>query len=181
MSQLYDLMCENCGKSFIGHRNNLHFPLCDDCANLVIKVKYRDSDIPKLKIFNKENWIDLYVSDIIFINEQPLPKFRGITTSHKIDGWEICEGDCLHLNLGVSITLPDDYEVLLTLKSHTFLKYGIIQVDEINYNPEKDSVWTIPVYCIKKGVIPKHAAIAQFRWIKKQVLTDKQIIEERND
>ena len=180
MSQLYKIACSNCGSIFLGHRDDLRQSLCPKCSSsMKIYVKYHDPHMPKIKIDSKGDWIDLVVVDVLKFDRSPLPSFRV-----RDDTWELFEGDKLLLNLGVSIQLPKGYEAHLLPRSSTYLKYGFIMTNSMGiidgaYCGDKD-IWYMPVKCDKHILLKKYVAVAQFRIVKKQNLTEENIIEVEN-
>ena len=123
-----------------------------DVLQVNINVKYLDPDMPKIKIIEKGDWIDLVnVEDV-----------RIYQHEHK------------YIRLGVIIQLPEDYEALLLPRSSTFKKFGILiansmgVIDNSYRGPEDE--WMLSAYNPNNYdvTIPKYTRIAQFRIIENQ-------------
>ena len=115
-----------------------------------IKIKYMDSDLPKLEKISTGDWIDLRVADTL----------------------ELKEGNTYKIPLGVAMKLPKGYEALIIPRSSTFFKYGLIQGNSVglidnSYCGDKDE-WCYPVYAMRDIIIPKGTRICQFRLLKNQ-------------
>ena len=74
-----------------------------------IYIKYHDSNMPRLKITEVGDWIDLYSMDSI--------KYK--------------QGDVFRISLGVSMRLPFGYEAHIRPRSSTFSKYGVILTNSV--------------------------------------------------
>lgn len=115
-----------------------------------IKIKYMDSDLPKLEKISAGDWIDLRVADTL----------------------ELKAGNTYKLPLGVAMKLPKGYEALVIPRSSTFFKYGLIQGNSVGlidntYCGDKDE-WCYPVYAMRDITITKGTRICQFRLFKNQ-------------
>lgn len=115
-----------------------------------IKIKYMDSDLPKLEKISAGDWIDLRVADTL----------------------ELKEGNTYKLPLGVAMKLPKGYEALIIPRSSTFFKYGLIQGNSVGlidntYCGDTDE-WCYPVYAMRDVTITKGTRICQFRLFKNQ-------------
>lgn len=116
-----------------------------------IKIKYHDSEMPRLKRLPQGDWIDLINIDEITLNK----------------------GDYAAINLGVSMELPQGYEAHLVPRSSTFKKWGLLQVNSPaiidNSFCGDDDVWHWLVYATKLNVtIPKYTRLCQFRIVENQ-------------
>ncbi len=116
-----------------------------------LKVLYHDKEIDKLEyIDGKSDWVDLRCAEEI--------------TLHK--------GDFALINLGISVKLPQGYEMILAPRSSTFKNYGLIQTNSIGvvdetYSSDKDIVlW--PCYATRDITVHKNDRICQFRIWKHQ-------------
>jgi len=112
-----------------------------------LKIKYH-SDIDRLKIYDKGNWIDLRTADYV-----------------RLKKWEIAL-----ISLGISVKLPEGYEALITLRSSTPKRWGVIQINtpaviDNSYCGDND-IWYLQVMAIRDTFIPKNIRIAQFRIIE---------------
>ena len=118
-----------------------------------IKITYLSDKIEKLEyIDGKSDWIDLRAAEEV----------------------ELKQGDFKLINLGVSICLPDGYEAIITPRSSTFKKWGIIQtnsigiIDETYGKTSTDDVWMMPVLAMRDTKICINDRICQFRIVKHQ-------------
>ena len=118
-----------------------------------IKITYLSDKIDKLEyIEGKSDWIDLRSAEDVTLKK----------------------GDFHLVNLGVSMCLPDGYELLIAPRSSTFKNFGIIQTNSIGVVDEaygKNSckdVLMMPVYAVRDTVIHVNDRICQFRIIKHQ-------------
>ena len=75
----------------------------------VIKIKYHDNEIEKIKEIAVGDWIDLRAAETVLMNT----------------------GDFKLISLGISMKLPDGYEAHVVPRSSTFKKWGIIQTNGI--------------------------------------------------
>ena len=118
-----------------------------------IKITYLSDKIDKLEyIEGKSDWIDLRSAEDITLKK----------------------GDFHLINLGVSMCLPDGYEMLIAPRSSTFQNFGIIQTNSVGVvdesygkNSSKD-VLMMPVYAVRDTEIHVNDRVCQFRIIKHQ-------------
>lgn len=118
-----------------------------------IKVTYLSDKIDKLEyIDGKSDWIDLRAAEEV----------------------ELKKGDFKLINLGVSICIPDGYEMIIAPRSSTFKKWGIIQTNSIGVIDESygkntsNDVLMMPVLAMRDTKININDRICQFRIIKHQ-------------
>lgn len=116
-----------------------------------IRIKYHTDAIEKLTyIGGKSDWIDLRAA------EETVMK----------------AGDFRIIDLGVSVQLPEGYEMLIAARSSTFKNYGLIQtnavgvVDESYCSDEDHLRW--PCYATRDTVVHAGDRICQFRIIEHQ-------------
>ena len=82
------------------------------------------------------------------------------------------KGDFTLISLGVAIELPKGYYAIVTPRSSTFKKYGIIMANSVgiideSYNGDND-IWRFPALAVRDDVyIPYNERIAQFTIVKK--------------
>lgn len=127
--------------------------------NKVIKIKYFDEELEKIKKIEKGDWIDLRAAKTI----------------------ELKKGDFILIPLGVAMELPKGYEAHVVPRSSTFKNYGIIQTNSIgiidnSYCGDNDE-WKMPVYATKDTVINKNDRICQFRIIEKMPKVEFEEVE----
>ena len=86
-------------------------------------------------------------------------------------------GEFRLISLGVSIKIPEMFEMWLAPRSSTFKKYGIIQTNSIgiidNSYCGNNDIIKMPVYAVRDTVIPFNERIAQFRFIPRMKYTVK--------
>ena len=118
-----------------------------------IKITYLSDKIDRLEyIEGKSDWIDLRSAEDVTLKK----------------------GDFHLVNLGVSMCLPDGYELLIAPRSSTFKNFGIIQtnsiwvVDEAYGKNSCKDVLMMPVYAVRDTEIHVNDRICQFRIIKHQ-------------
>lgn len=108
---------------------------------------------------------------------RPVTKLKKIVNGDWIDlraGKDISlkKGESALIPLGISMQLPEGYEALLTPRSSTFKKYGVIQTNSIgvideSYCGDSDE-WMLAVYAVRDTLIPFDKRICQFRIIRHQ-------------
>lgn len=116
----------------------------------VIKIKYHDNGLNKIKEITVGDWIDLRAAETISMNT----------------------GDFKLISLGISMKLPDGYEAHVVPRSSTFKKWGILQANSTgiidnSYSGTND-IWRFPALAMRDTVINKNDRICQFRIVKKQ-------------
>lgn len=110
---------------------------------------YKPSEHP-LEFNGKGDWIDLYTA-----------------RRHRLGkGWFKL------INLGVSIKVPEGYEIILAPRSSTFKNYGLLQANSIGIIDESycgdDDVLYFPAYSTRDVIIEPGIRLCQFRIIKHQ-------------
>lgn len=121
-----------------------------------IRIKYL-ADIPHIKKLKQGDWIDLCAAEDV----------------------NIVAGMSKMIPLGVAIELPHGYEAIMSPRSSTFKKYGIIMTNSIgvideSYKGDADQ-WHFPAYALRDCQIQKGERICQFRIIEHQ--PDVEIVE----
>lgn len=116
----------------------------------VIKIKYHDNELEKIKEIAIGDWIDLRVAETVAMNK----------------------GDFKLISLGISMKLPEGYEAHVVPRSSTFKKWGILQANSTgiidnSYSGTND-IWRFPAFAMRDTVINKNDRICQFRIIKRQ-------------
>lgn len=133
----------------------------------------------KIKIFEKTQecmpqdfkvgeWYDLKTAEDITLKAPYAKTLHYKTKGNKVE--EKYRDVVFHhtlIPLGVCMEIPKGYEALLTPRSSTFLKYGILQTNSIGiidnlYSSEEDE-WKMPVVATRHVTIPAGTRIAQFR------------------
>lgn len=131
-----------------------------------IKITYLSKEIEKLNyIAGKSDWIDLRCAEEVVLKK----------------------GDFKLINLGVSMCLPEGYELIIAPRSSTFKNFGIIQTNSIGVvdesygkNSSKD-VLMMPVLAMRNTEIHINDRICQFRIQKHQPVIEFEEIEKRED
>lgn len=129
-----------------------------------IKILYHSDEIEKLRyIDGKSDWIDLRSA-----GEYTLKQF-----------------DFALINLGVSIKLPEGYEMIIAPRSSTYKNYGIIQTNSIgvideSYSSNSD-VLMMPALALRDTVIHVNDRVCQFRIVKHQPAIEFEIVEDLGD
>ena len=125
-----------------------------------IKIKYHDPDMPKLTyVDGKSDFIDLRSAEEVHMSK----------------------GDFKIINLGISLKLPEGYEMVIIPRSSTFKKYGVIMansqglIDE-SYCSDLDVIG-FPALAMKETVIHKYDRICQFRIQKQQPAFDIRYVD----
>lgn len=112
-----------------------------------ILVKYHNADLTRLVNYDKGDWIDLRAAKEVNLKA----------------------GESTLISLGISIKIPEEYEMWLVPRSSTFEKYGIIQTNGIgiidNSYCGNNDIIKMPVYAIRDCHIPFNERIAQFRFV----------------
>lgn len=118
-----------------------------------IKITYLSDKIDKLEyIAGKSDWIDLRAAEEVTLRA----------------------GEFRLINLGVSMCLPDGYELMIAPRSSTFKNFGIIQTNSVGVVDEKygktssKDVLMMPVLAVRDTVIHINDRICQFRIQKHQ-------------
>lgn len=116
-----------------------------------IKIKYHTDKIEKLRyIDGKSDWIDLRVAR----------------------DYDLKKGDFALIDLGVSVKLPQGYEMITAPRSSTFRNYGLLQTNSIGVVDESycgdDDILMMPVYATRNVHLSVNDRICQFRIFKHQ-------------
>lgn len=132
-----------------------------------IKITYLSDEIERLRyIDGKSDWIDLRAAENVTLKK----------------------GEFRKISLGVSMCLPDGYELIIAPRSSAFEHFGIIQtnsigvVDESYGKHSNKDVLSIPVYAIRDTEIKINDRICQFRIQKHQpkIIFEELSIDEMN-
>lgn len=116
-----------------------------------IKIKYHSDEIEELRyIDGKSDWIDLRAAEDV----------------------EMKAGEFKLISLGISVKLPEGYEMIIAPRSSTFKNFGIIQTNSIGvidetYSGDNDII-KMPVLAMRNTTIHVNDRICQFRIIKHQ-------------
>ena len=129
----------------------------------IIKIKYHNDNIDKIKKINNGDWLDLRSAETV----------------------ELKAGEFKLISLGVSMKLPDGYEAHIVPRSSTFKNFGVIQTNhqgviDNSYSGSND-VWKFPVYALRDTVISENDRICQFRIIEKMPNIDFEEVDALDD
>lgn len=122
------------------------------CCNseIEIKIKYHNKNIAKVEKIAKGDWIDLRAAETV--------EFKAF--EYKL------------ISLGVSMKLPDGYEMHLAPRSSTFKNFGIIQTNSVGVIDSSycgdDDIIKYPALALRDTVIEEGDRICQFRVVKNQ-------------
>lgn len=127
-----------------------------------ILVKYHNKEMTKIQFNEKGNFFDLRASQ----------------------RYEIKKGEFKLIDLGVSIKLPEGYWGQVVPRSSLYKNHHLIQTNsfgviDTTYCGEKDH-WMLPVLAIEDTVIEFDERICQFRIVKDNPFTIKEV-EEMTD
>ena len=116
-----------------------------------IKIQYLNDEIEKLcYIDGKSDWIDLRAAK----------------------DYDLKKGDFALIDLGISVKLPEGYEMITAPRSSTFKNYGLLQSNGIGVVDESycgdDDVLMMPVFATRDTHISVNDRICQFRIFKHQ-------------
>lgn len=116
-----------------------------------IRIKYHSDEIDRLDyIDGKSDWIDLRSAEEVVMKA----------------------GDFHMVDLGISVQLPEGYEMLVAPRSSTFRNYGLIQTNSLGIVDESycgdNDIVKMPFYATRDTVIHVNDRIGQFRIIEHQ-------------
>jgi dUTP pyrophosphatase len=116
-----------------------------------ILIKYHSDKIEKLRyIDGKSDWVDLRVAEEVSLKK----------------------GDFKLIDLGISVKLPEGYEMLVVARSSTFKNFGLIQTNALGVVDESycgdDDRIMMPVWATKDVDIHINDRLCQFRILKHQ-------------
>ena len=136
----------------------------DGELNKFISIKYFDTNLPKLRVDEKGDCIDLRVSKVFKVDTPPNePSKVGEEVSFP---YSYKKGDTLFFKLGVGMKLSGGYKANVYPRSSTFKNYGFILTNSVGiidntYCHEGDE-WGAMVYCTRDGIIGYGERILQF-------------------
>lgn len=111
-----------------------------------IQILYHSKEIDRLEyIDGKSDWIDLRSAKEYHLNP----------------------GDFCLIDLGISVKLPEGYEMITAPRSSLFKNYGLIQSNGIGIVDESycgdNDILMMPVYATRETVIHVNDRVCQFR------------------
>ena len=116
-----------------------------------IRIKYHTDKIDRLcYVDGKSDWIDLRSAEDV----------------------KLKAGEHRLISLGISVQLPEGYEMIIAPRSSTFKNFGLIQTNSIGIIDESycgdDDILRMPVYALRDTEVHVNDRIAQFRILKHQ-------------
>ena len=116
-----------------------------------MRIKYHSDEIEKLEyIAGKSDWIDLRVAENVTLQK----------------------GEFRLISMGISVQVPDGYEMLLAPRSSTFKNFGLIQTNSLGIIDESycgdHDIIRMPVYATRDTELHVNDRICQFRIEKNQ-------------
>ena len=129
-----------------------------------IKIKYHTNKIEKLRyIDGKSDWIDLRASEDVSLKK----------------------GEFALIPLGVSVKLPEGYEMIIAPRSSSFKNFGIIQTNSIGVIDESycgdTDILMMPVYAVRDTEIHVNDRVCQFRIFEHQPSIEFDEVESLGD
>ena len=116
-----------------------------------MRIKYHSDEIEKLEyIAGKSDWIDLRVAENVTLQKRELRL----------------------ISMGLSVQVPDGYEMLLAPRSSTFKNFGLIQTNSLGIIDESycgdHDIIRMPVYATRDTELHVNDRICQFRIFEHQ-------------
>lgn len=116
-----------------------------------MRIKYHSDEIEKLEyIAGKSDWIDLRVAENVILQK----------------------GEFRLISMGISVQVPDGYEMLLAPRSSTFKNFGLIQTNSLGIIDESycgdHDIIRMPVYATRDTELHVNDRICQFRILEHQ-------------
>ena len=123
----------------------VYFNIDNSVDSVDIKVLYHDDDLIRFEKNPKGDWIDMRAAEDVSMKA----------------------GEFRLISLGVSVKLPEGYEMVIFSRSSTFENFGVIQVNHLGiidnaYSSDLDII-KFPAYAVRDTVIHKNDRICQFR------------------
>ena len=118
--------------------------------NVSMKVLYHNKKLNRLVKLDKGDWIDLAAAETV----------------------ELKKGDFKLISLGISVQIPEGYEMHIAPRSSTYKNFGVIQANSVgvidnSYCSDKD-VLMFPAIALRDTKINFNDRICQFRLIQNQ-------------
>lgn len=129
-----------------------------------IQILYHSEEIEKLRyIDGKSDWIDLRAA-----KEYHLKQFEFAL-----------------IDLGVSMKLPEGYEMIIAPRSSTYKNFGIIQTNSIGVVDEsycgRDDILKMPALALRDTEIHVNDRVCQFRILKHQPVIEFEEVDDLTD
>lgn len=134
---------------------------------LKIKIKrFKNSEgkypVSFPKIIKKGDWIDLSTAEETILMAPQAGTLKGSEAKHRD-----VTSSVTYIPLGVAMKLPKGFEAIMTARSSTPMKLGVMQANAVGvidntYCGDNDQ-WMFPALPLKKTSIAVNTRIAQFR------------------
>ena len=117
---------------------------------LKLIILYHDKELKKIEKLEQGDWIDLRAAEHV----------------------ELKAGQYKLISLGISVQIPEGYEMHIAPRSSTFKNFGIIQANSVGVIDESfngpGDVLHFPAIALRDSIINKNDRICQFRLMPKQ-------------
>lgn len=117
---------------------------------LKLIILYHDKELKKIEKLEQGDWIDLRAAEYV----------------------ELKAGQYKLISLGISVQIPEGYEMHIAPRSSTFKNFGIIQANSVGVIDESfngpGDVLHFPAIALRDSIINKNDRICQFRLMPKQ-------------
>lgn len=126
---------------------------CSSKKDLEIKVLYHSKDITRIQNINIGDWTDLRAAENLDLKAM----------------------DFKFIDLGISVEVPEGYEMHIAPRGSTYKNFGIIQVNSVgvldeSYSGDEDIV-KMPALALRDTIIKINDRICQCRLVPKQPKT----------
>lgn len=118
-------------------------------------------------ILKQGDWIDLALAEDVILKAPCIKKLKKFRQNDQTERIRQVSCDTTLASLGVCIEIPKGFEAILTLRSSTPAKWGVMQTNAFgvidNSYKGDDDIWKLPLVALRDTTIPKGTRIAQFR------------------
>lgn len=134
---------------------------------LEVKVKYFNTEMPKINKIDKGDWIDLRIDNI----EQNgnLRPWQKDDEDHEF--LYVTPNSFIKVKLGVAMQLPNGFEAHVAPRSSVFKNFKMILTNSVGIIDESycgdNDEWIAPMYCFEGVKLYRYERICQFRLIEK--------------
>ena len=115
-----------------------------------LKILYHNKEMKKIEKIKIGDWIDLRTAEDI----------------------ELSQFAFSLISLGISVEIPEGYEMLIAPRGSTYLKFGVLQTNSVgvvdnSYKANTDII-KFPALAMRDTFIPAGSRICQFRLVRNQ-------------
>lgn len=118
-------------------------------------------------IIKQGDWIDLTLAENVVLKAPYIEKLKRFRQDDQSERIRQVTFNTMLASLGVCIEIPKGFEAILTLRSSTPAKWGVMQTNAFgvidNSYKGDDDIWKLPLVALRDTTIPKGTRIAQFR------------------